>query len=420
MSVFERVRRWLGTAPSDANDDAPVAPPRVASEPMAPPSVAAPPDPLGVIEEDVRAGREISDVALLRALSDLRFEVAAVERARAVLAKALAPATRIAVARWLDARGDDAAVGEVLTPMSDVDPSLVGESERLEAWFRLAELAERRGDVDAARAWIERVLARDVEYPRARALRARLSEAAEPPTREAAGATVMAEGTLRRGRYRVLAELGRGGAGTVFVADDTQLGRRVALKVYHRRGRIERERLLHEARTPTELDLPGVVRVFDVDPELGSIAMELTDGSVKDARGALSAARLVAWTGSLIETVGALHARGLVHRDLKPSNFLVRGERIIVTDFGLAAREGTVDRAAGEGTSGYMPPEQRRGEAAHASMDVFALGVSLAEMNGWLAVPDARLGALAARMAVEDARGRPTLSEVRAVLGALA
>jgi serine/threonine-protein kinase len=117
-----------------------------------------------------------------------------------------------------------------------------------------------------------------------------------------------------------------------------------------------------------------------------------------------------------------------VHRDIKPSNLLVRRDRVVLTDFGLAAPAGTVGTpgasSGGEGTSGYMPPEQRRGEPASPAMDVHALGVSLDEMLAW-STPSpsdrpASLAPLLARMRAVDAAARPTLDEVRRVLEPLA
>jgi len=325
------------------------------------------------------------------------------------------------VGRSLDARGDDEALEAVLSRMPESEDVL--EALLLEAWARRAEAAERRNDGDAARVLWERVLSRDVTYPRAKERVARLRGTEGGPSRDG-GATVMAEGALTRGRYRVVKELGRGGAGTVFLAEDVSLGRQLALKVYHRRGRADRERLLHEARMPAELEHPGVVTVLDVDLELFALAMEVTDGSVKDAArsGELGADRVLAWSRSIVETLGWLHGRGVVHRDLKPSNLLVRRDRVVLTDFGLAARlgggAGPAMAHAGEGTAGYMPPEQRRGEAPSTAMDVHALGVSIDEMLGWTKQPTAPRGltALTVAMRSPDAASRPSLAEVRATL----
>lgn len=174
---------------------------------------------------------------------------------------------------------------------------------------------------------------------------------------------------------------------------------------------------------PAGLEHPSVVRVLDVDLELFAIAMEVTEGSVKDAsRAGLSRERVLAWGRSIVSTLGWLHAQGVIHRDLKPSNFLVRrGDRVVLTDFGLATRIGAGPVASGgEGTAGYMPPEQRRGEPASPAMDVHALGVSLEEMLGWSSWPASarpvELTRALAAMRAPEAAARPGLDEVRALL----
>jgi serine/threonine protein kinase len=286
-----------------------------------------------------------------------------------------------------------------------------------------AEIAERRGDARGALSLYEKIVARDVEYPRARERAARLRER-EGASRPTEGATLLAEGALSRGRWRLVRELGRGGAGTVFLARDEEVARQVALKIYHRRGRSDRERLLHEARTAASLEHAGVIRVLDVDEGLSAIAMDLLDGgSVRTemGKGRVPVARVIAWMESVVATLGYVHGRGVVHRDLKPSNMLLRGDRVVLTDFGVAVAAGQVGSGAlpaGEGTLVYMPPEQRAGAPAQPSMDVHALGATLKELllqaDG--AIPDA-LREIAAASMRTDPDARPT---VRAIAAALA
>ncbi|MFN9810714.1 MAG: serine/threonine-protein kinase [Deltaproteobacteria bacterium] len=430
MSLFERVRGWL----RGASEPPAAAPPAAAAQPPTEPPVAEEPSVGARAPEEISA-RTLATakddrvaLAAYEALVASLGEASAIAEARRALASASLPALRVRLARALDARGDDEAVEALLSrmPESTSGPGVTPAPEPLllEAWARRAEVAERRNDRAAARALWERVLARDVSYPRARERLARLRGDTAPRALGDAGATVMAEGALTRGRYRVVRELGRGGAGTVFLARDVALDREVALKVYHRRGRVDRERWLHEARTPAVLEHPGVVRVLDVDEPLLAIAMEVTEGSVKEAvRGRVPLERVLGWARSLVDTVGWLHGRGLVHRDLKPSNMLLRRGRIVLTDFGLAAALGTNGAAGGgEGTSGYMPVEQRRGEPASAAMDVHALGVSIDEMLGACdpaELADADLAALRAVLGATRATAptaRPKLDDVRRVL----
>jgi serine/threonine-protein kinase len=357
----------------------------------------------------------VDDAAVLEAVERLRAqgrEARAIDLVRRLLVHRpdrLALHQRLA--ELLASRGDDAGAARLLEPFVDAPGA------PLDLWMLAAEIAERRGDVTRALALYERVVARDLDYPRARARVRRLRED-QRPTADV-GATLLADGALTRGRYRVESELGRGGAGTVFLAEDLGLGRKVALKVYHRRGRAERERLLAEGRVPARFEHPGVVRVFDLDESLGAIAMErVLGGSVRQElrKGALPLARIQRWLITTAEVLAHVHAAGVVHRDLKPSNFLLRADdRVVLTDFGVACAAGHVPSAAeaGEGTLAYMPPEQRAGAAAHPSMDVYAFGVAMKEILGHAAsAPPDLLGELAGACMRGDPRQRLTAEEL--------
>ncbi|MEM9069254.1 MAG: protein kinase, partial [Myxococcota bacterium] len=340
----------------------------------------------------------------------------ALELARQVLERHSLPVVAMGVAETLAERGDDEGAWALLQPLT------VSRDQQLSALMLAAEIAERRGEAGEALALYEKVLARDLDFPRAKERADRLRERADP-RRELAGATIATDGALARGRYRVERELGRGGAGTVFAAMDLRMHRRIALKVYHRRGRLERERLLVEARTPAHLEHPGVVRVFDVDPELGSIAMEwVRGGSVRRelGRGTISYTRALRWLQTALEAMDFVHQSGFVHHDIKPSNFLLReDDRVVLTDFGLAMAVGEspmVRAGGGEGTLQYMPPEQREGAPSHPSADVHAYGATLREVVDACDAPSDDWTELAAACTRKEPSDRPTVAALRAAL----
>jgi serine/threonine protein kinase len=194
------------------------------------------------------------------------------------------------------------------------------------------------------------------------------------------------------GRYQIRRLLGRGGMGTVYLADDTELARPVALKVphYFRPGDVEaRERFRREGRAAAALDHPRLCRVYDVGEHEGVpyLTMAYVEGRPlgDPADGPVPPERLGDLARKVALALGYAHAHGVVHRDLKPSNILIdaRGEPV-VTDFGLARREGTGDPQLSRdgvplGTPAYMSPEQvaGRSDAIGAATDVFSLGVIL-------------------------------------------
>jgi non-specific serine/threonine protein kinase len=205
------------------------------------------------------------------------------------------------------------------------------------------------------------------------------------------------------GHYRVLSALGAGGMGEVYVAEDTKLRRRVALKILPRRladDRDRQRRFQTEAQAIAALNHPGIVTVHSVEEAEGIhfLTMELVEGRTLDAvvtEGGLELDRLVALAGLLSDAIGAAHVRGITHRDLKPANvMLTAGGGIKVLDFGLAklrednrrGSESMIATAAmtrdGEviGTLPYMSPEQVRGETVDHRSDIFSLGVILYEL----------------------------------------
>ena len=196
------------------------------------------------------------------------------------------------------------------------------------------------------------------------------------------------------GRYRLLAPLGSGGMGTVWRAEDTVLGRAVAVKevcfppgLPDRERDVLRERTRREARAAARLDHPSAVTVYDVveDGDAPYLVMELVESrtlaEVVQTDGPLSPQRTAAVGLDLLGALEAAHAQGIVHRDVKPSNVLVRRDgRVVLTDFGIATS--TADSSITHtglllGSPAYLAPERARGEALRPASDLWSLGATL-------------------------------------------
>jgi serine/threonine-protein kinase len=198
--------------------------------------------------------------------------------------------------------------------------------------------------------------------------------------------------TLVDARYKILTRLGSGGMAEVFCAEDQQLGRKVALKLLHRRFAEDAafvERFRREASAAAGLQHPNVVGIYDRGEWDGTcyIAMEYLPGrSLKEVivqEAPLDPLRAIDITVQILEAARAAHRRGIVHRDLKPHNVLVDDEdRVKVTDFGIA-RAGASDMTeTGSimGTAQYLSPEQAQGHAVGPTSDLYAVGVILFEL----------------------------------------
>ena len=205
------------------------------------------------------------------------------------------------------------------------------------------------------------------------------------------------------GHYRIERLLGTGGMGEVYLADDTKLGRRVALKVLSStlaNDPDRRERFEREARAAAALNHPNIVTIHSVETidDLPFITLELVDSATLadliPSEG-LPLDRVLTLGIPLADAVGAAHQRGITHRDLKPANVMVTSDgRLKVLDFGLAkikeeahfATDAGMPTAAltGEGrivgTVAYMSPEQAEGRPIDQRSDVFSLGIILYEM----------------------------------------
>ena len=210
------------------------------------------------------------------------------------------------------------------------------------------------------------------------------------------------------GRYTVTRLLGRGGMGAVFLAQDAQLDRPVALKIPVF-GKVftagQKERFIREAKAIAALRHPNLCPVFDVDEEQGILylTMAYIEGQPLTAliqRGPVAPPKAVNLVRRMARAMHEAHAHGTIHRDLKPANILIdRAGEPVVMDFGLARRAAWVDDSKTDGPSGpidvgltqfgsvlgtpaYMPPEQARGDQERVGprSDIYALGVILYEL----------------------------------------
>jgi serine/threonine-protein kinase len=202
----------------------------------------------------------------------------------------------------------------------------------------------------------------------------------------------LAPGTIVDGRYEIVRRLGAGGMAEVYCAEDSQLGRQVALKLLYRRFAEDAEfveRFRREASAAAGLQHPNVVQVFDRGEWDGTyyIAMEFISGRtlkqvVRD-HGALEPALAADLTIQVLKATRFAHRRGVVHRDLKPQNVLVDEEgRAKVADFGIA-RAGASDMTetgSVMGTAQYLSPEQAQGLPVDLRSDLYSIGVILYEL----------------------------------------
>ena len=207
------------------------------------------------------------------------------------------------------------------------------------------------------------------------------------------------------GHYQILSKLGAGGMGEVYLAQDTRLGRKVALKILPTRFTQDAERLRRfeqEARAASALNHPNILTIHEIGQVDAThyIVTEFIDGQplrqrMNDVRLRLSEALDVAV--QVASALAAAHEAGIVHRDIKPENIMLRRDGYVkVLDFGLAklseappeiidmhapiAAKVTTGFGAVMGTAPYMSPEQARGQSVDARSDIFSLGIVLYEM----------------------------------------
>src|SRR6266404_3340314 len=205
------------------------------------------------------------------------------------------------------------------------------------------------------------------------------------------------------GGYKILKLLGRGGMGEVYLAEDTRLGRKVALKFLSPEfvgDNWAKRQLIKEAQSVAILDHPNICPVYGIEEHEGHsfIVMQYVEGeTLADIirPQALSADRLLPLSRQIVGALAEAHAHGIIHRDIKPKNIMVtNSEQVKVLDFGLAktiqqkqSSEAAADSVSHlsqlglvPGTVAYMSPEQLRGEKLDYRSDIFSLGTVLYEM----------------------------------------
>jgi eukaryotic-like serine/threonine-protein kinase len=188
------------------------------------------------------------------------------------------------------------------------------------------------------------------------------------------------------GKYRIISLLGSGGFGTVYLAQDTWIDKKVALKVPHRQN-LDFGDLLREPRLLASVSHPNIVAITTAEKQdnLFFIVMEYVQGETLESivlnDGALEVARALDYTVQICNAIEHAHAQGVIHRDLRPANVLVSDQGVCkVADFGtsrfleIAAHGTTVI-----GSPPYMAPEQFHGKAVFAS-DLYSLGVTMYQM----------------------------------------
>jgi hypothetical protein len=271
------------------------------------------------------------------------------------------------------AEGDRELVDEVASLLVFADDEGPGSGGGDDVPAVSARLVETRREA-AAR------VAADLEAPTPRALSAASTASGAAPPH-------FGPGHVFAGRYRIVAELGRGGMGRVFRAQDLVLGEEVALKLLTGSAPVRVRRLVEEVRLARRVTHPNVCRVFDFGDAEGEtfLTMEYVDGedlrSLLSRIGRLPPEKLHDAAQQLCAGLAAIHAQGIVHCDLKPGNVMVDGRGSVrISDFGLATVLAAESSGELLGTPAYMAPELWTDRSWSVASDVYALGLVLHEM----------------------------------------
>ena len=275
---------------------------------------------------------------------------------------------------------------------------LYGEALERDAADRAAFLAEACGEDSALRRELESLLGFETEavnFIETPAVHLAAEMLAEDEAQSKTGRMI--------GAYRVVSKLGAGGMGEVWLAEDSRLKRKIALKLLPAHFTADAERVRRferEARAASALNHPNILTIHEIGEVDGVhfIATEFVEGQTLRQRlqaAPLKVSEALDIAAQIASALAAAHAAGIVHRDIKPENVMLRPDGYVkVLDFGLARitqREATNDSHAPTqsvqtdpglimGTVGYMSPEQVRGEELDGRTDIFSLGVVLYEM----------------------------------------
>jgi tetratricopeptide (TPR) repeat protein len=259
--------------------------------------------------------------------------------------------------------------------------------ENLEIFYNLALLTETTGHLHEAISLFEKIIAEDVSYKdvsvRLEQLKEKAQIASQLTPEESEAHTVT-------NRYKIIGELGRGGMGIVYRAEDTVLKRIVAYKSLPDTFKSNPqflESFMQEARTAAALNHPNIVTIYDTG-RVGNnyyITMECIDGiTLKDllvkTKGPVPIPIVMGIARQLCLGLEYAHDRSVIHRDIKPANLMLTRDKIVkIMDFGLARLldEGACEKTTVKGTPYYMSPEQILGKNVDASTDLYALGCTL-------------------------------------------
>ncbi|MCM3873411.1 MAG: protein kinase [Pyrinomonadaceae bacterium] len=273
----------------------------------------------------------------------------------------------------------------------EIDRIFAAALER-EPGARSTFLAEACGDDEQLRAEVESLMAHDI--PESLVGNSAVQEATRLLEKRVAEPTI-----VQVGRYRIIRVLGSGGMGRVYLGQDEQLNRQVAVKLLAKYDASEAERMRRfrqEALAASALNHPNILTIYEIGEfeNTNFITAEFVDGLTLRARmkeGALPPELALDIAIQIASALSSAHAAGIIHRDIKPENVMVRADGLVkVLDFGIAKFTQTedtenvdlVETRAGAiiGTAAYMSPEQARGTSIDSRSDIWSLGVVLYEM----------------------------------------